>query len=119
MKTLKLVPLFLVAFLFCNNTAIAQEDEEEYVEDELFTITGVYDGIEDGMYMFTYKDEDGEENTVSFENISPEAEKAYDLISKKNIGKTFEITYSDENVPDSDDEEILTNVRTIISLKQL
>ncbi|MDD7885043.1 hypothetical protein [Flavivirga sp. 57AJ16] len=119
MKTLKLVPLFLVAFLFCNYTAMAQEDEEEYEEDELSTITAVYAGIEDGMYMFTYKDEDDEETTISFENISPEVEKKYDLFSKKIIGKTFEITYSDENVPDNDDEEILVNIRTIVAIKQL
>ncbi|GAA3597836.1 hypothetical protein Q4Q39_20430 [Flavivirga amylovorans] len=119
MKTLKLVPLFLIAFLFCNYTAIAQEEEEEEIENELTTITAVYEGIEDSMYVFTYEDEDGEESTISFQKIAPEAEKAYDLLSKKLIGKAFEITYSDENVLEDDDLEILTNIRTIETLKQL
>lgn len=117
MKTLKLVPLCLVAFIFCTFSVTAQDDDD--FEDELFTITGVYEGIEDSMFVFTYEDEDGEENTISIDKISPEVKKAYDLFSKKLIGKSFEITYSNENIEDEDDEDILTSVKTIVTLKQL
>ncbi len=127
MKTLKLVPLFLVAFLFCNYTATAQVDEdlEEIMEEDEVNeeenlptiIIAVYSGIEDGAYTFTFKDEDGEENTKSFEKISKEAAKMFNLTTKTFIGKTFEITFSTDNV--LDDEDIMSSIRTIISLKQI
>ena len=32
MKALKLVPLFLIAFLFCNSTVVAQEEEDDLLD---------------------------------------------------------------------------------------
>lgn len=125
MKTLKFVPIFLVAFLFCNLTAIAQDDdeEEEMIEeveeqDEVSTITGVYNGMEDEIFVFTFKDEDGENSSMSFEKISEEARKMFDLSSEKFVGKTFKIDFITENIVDNDDD-MLESIRTIISLKQL
>ncbi|WP_299215062.1 hypothetical protein [uncultured Dokdonia sp.] len=120
MKTLKLVPLFLIAFLFCNYSAVAQEDDDEFEEESsLTTVKAVYLGMVGDVYTFSYKDEDGVEDKMTFDKITDEVKKMYDLTTKALVGKTFELTFSTENVPDEDDEDILTSVNTIISLKQL
>tara|TARA_R110001632_G_scaffold67326_10_gene158164 strand:+ start:150 stop:536 length:387 start_codon:yes stop_codon:yes gene_type:complete len=128
MKALKLIPLFLIAFLFCNYTAVAQEeeDEDEIIEEiEVFEeatieiIQGVYLGMEDGTYNFSYFNEDKEKDIISFDKMSVEALKMFDLKTKNAIGKKFEVTFSSENVADPDDMDMLTNMKTIISLKQL
>lgn len=128
MKTLKLIPLFLIAFLFVNFTAVAQEedeDDEEIIEEvvtqdsTLTTVTAVYVGFENGVYTFSFKNEDGDEDEMTFEKITDEAKKAYDLTTKLLVGKAFTLTFSSQNVPDPDDEDILTSVNTIISLKKV
>ena len=128
MKALKLIPLFLVAFLFCNYTAVAQEeeDEDEIMEEmeiveeaTIEIIQGVYLGMEDGTFNFSYINEDKEKDVISFDKMSVEAIKMVDLKAKNAIGKKFEITFSSENVADPDDMDMLTNMKTIISLKQL
>lgn len=124
MKILKLIPFFLVAFLFCNYTAIAQEEEEEIMEDETVeeesTITGVYKGIDkdDGTYVFSYIDEDGEESTISFDKISTEAEQLFDLKKKAFVGKSFIVTYSiiNEESEDEEGEIEYISVKTILTL---
>lgn len=124
MKTLKLVPLFLLAFLFSSYTVTAQEDEEEEMEEEnieeVSTITGIYQGMEDGTYVFSFKDEDGEESTINFDKISPEAKKMFDLNKKEMIGKTFVVSYSNINEEEEDDGEIeYKSVKTILTLKKV
>lgn len=127
MKTLKLLPLFLIVFLFSNYTAVAQIDEDddedviEEVENENSTITGVYTGMEDGMFVFSFKDEDGEETSISFDKISPEAKQQFDLDKKEMIGMTFVVTYSNinEEEEDKDGEIDYVSVKTILTLKKL
>jgi hypothetical protein len=70
------------------------------------------------MFVFTFKDEDGENSSMSFEKISEEARKMFDLSSEKFVGKTFNIDFITENIVDNDDD-MLESIRTIISLKQL
>ena len=131
MKTLKLVPFILVAFMFYSNTIVAQEEEEEEDEDteieiteissETETIIGTYNGYDNGTYNFSYND-DGEDYEISFDELSPEAQKMYDLESDSFIGKRFEITYtsSSEDEEDTDDEETISvSVKIILSLKEL
>ena len=126
MKTLKLVPLFLIAFLFCNYTAVAQEEEEiieeiEEFQDETYTLTGVFTGIEDGTYVFSFKDEDGEESTINFDNISPEAKKEFDLSKKGMTGNIFMVIYTITNEEEEDEygEIDYTSVKTILTLKKV
>jgi hypothetical protein len=125
MKTLKLVPLFLIAFLFCNFTiATPEENKNEIIEDtqsETETITGVYQGMEDGDYVFSFKDEDGEENMIYFDDISSSAKQLFDLGKKGMIGQTFIVNYSnvDEELEDADGDIEYTNVKTILILKKV
>lgn len=126
MKILKSISFFLVALLFCNYTAIAQEEEEEVIMEEVVeeesTITGVYKGIDkdDGTYVFSFTDEDGEESTINFDKISPEAQQLFDLKKKAFIGKSFVVTYSIINEETEDDEGGIeyTSVKTILTLQK-
>lgn len=128
MKTLKLIPLFLIAFLCSNFIAVAQEEEEdddEIIEEVVMqdgtptTVTAVYVGFANDVYTFSFKNEDGDEDEITFEKISDDIKKSYDLTTKVFVGKTFILTFSQNNVPDPDDEDILTSVRTLISLKKV
>ena len=117
MKTLRLVPFILVAFMFFSNTIVAQEEDE----DEISTITGVYKGMEDAKFVFTFKDQDGEQSIINFDKISPEAKQLFDLGSKEFIAQTFVVTYSNinEEEKDADGEIEYTSVKTILTLKKL
>ncbi|MFC4634593.1 hypothetical protein ACFO3O_11780 [Dokdonia ponticola] len=128
MKTLQLIPLFLIAFLCSNFTAVAQEeeeDDEEIIEEGIeqdgvpTTVTAVYLGFANDVYTFSFKNEDGDEDEITFEKISEDIKKSYDLTTKDLVGKTFILTFSQKNVPDPDDEDILTSVNTLISLKKV
>lgn len=128
MKTLKLLPFLLFAFLFCNYTALAQEEdeEEEIIEeveideqDETETITGTFKGVVNGVVVFTYIDDEEEEVEISFDKVSPEAKKMFDLSSKSLRGKRFEVIFKTENIEGEDDDDFIVRVNTIIALKQL
>ena len=121
MKTLKLVSLFFIIFLLSNYTAVAQVDDEdmpEEISNEVETITATYNGYDSDTYDFSYS-ENGEDYGISFNKLSPEVEKMYDLKSKNHIGKTFQVIYStiNEEIEDVDGETIYSSVKTILSLK--
>lgn len=123
MKTVKLIPILLTAFIFCSFNAVAQEDEIieiVEIEDEtnLDTIDGIYLGMEGGYYTFSFE-EDGDENILTFDKISPEVSKTFDLSNKTHIGQKFSVTYITQNVVEDDDEDMLMSEKTIITLKQL
>lgn len=125
MKTLKLIPVFIIAFLFCNYTSVAQDNDETYEdvevenENESTIATGTYVGMEEGKYIFSFEDEDGENNAMSFEKVSPEVKKMFDLSSEKFIGETFKMGYITDNTIDESDDEMLVSIRIILTLKQL
>ncbi|PTX60131.1 hypothetical protein C8N46_107137 [Kordia periserrulae] len=127
MKKLKLVPLFLFAFLVSSYTCIAQETEEEVeeaveeieVEEEPAVITATYTSMEGTSFVFTYIDEDGEESEITFEKMAPDVKKAFNLADKSLLGKKFKITYTTENITDDDDEDMLVSIRVIIAMEKL
>ncbi|WP_378179799.1 hypothetical protein [Aquimarina sp. SS2-1] len=129
MKDLKTVVLVLTTLFLCNLTAISQEveeveEEEEVIEEteitqESETIEAVFDGYEEEIYSFNFTNEDGDSDSIFFNKITPEALSLYNLKDKKFIGKTFEITFSEETeteIDDDGDEQELI-IRTITNLK--
>lgn len=119
MKTLKILPLLLLVFLFSGHSVLAQEDDviDEIQENQ--TITAVYNGLEDGAYNFSYKD--GTDTfDITFSKIATEAQKMFDLSTKTYVGKKFELTFAEETVKEGDGEDaFLTSQRNILSLKLL
>ena len=116
MKNAKNVLFLMVSILFVSYTATAQvvEEEEEETIEETSTITGIYKGLEDGMYTFSFTDEDDEESTINFEKISPEAKKMVDLSNKKMIGQLFTMTFS--NVNEEEEDFSYRSVKTILTI---
>ncbi|WP_299312684.1 hypothetical protein [uncultured Aquimarina sp.] len=129
MKDLKILVLMMMALFLCNVTAIAQEEEEKEEEVEevveeivaagIKTFNGTFDGFEDDVYSFNYKNEDDEDDSMFFNVIAPEILTMYDLKGKKFVGKKFEITfafeYENEVDEDGDKQEFVK--RTITKLK--
>ncbi|WP_430410378.1 hypothetical protein [Kordia sp.] len=117
MKKVKLVSLCLIIFLCCCFSATAQEEDEK----EVLNVTATYTGIEDGTFVFSYTDQDGEESTISFNKILPEIKKLYDLTKKEMIGQKFAIMYSNvnEEEKDANGEVDYVSVKTILMLKKV
>jgi len=125
MKTLKYLLAFILFFSFANHTIVAQDDEDDMVEEidetqDTETITATYLGYDNGTYNFSYQ-EDGEEYEIYFDAISSEAKKQIDLDKKSYIGKVFEVTYiiSSEIEESDDDESMESTLRTIINIIEL
>lgn len=85
------------------------------------SVKGDYDGKEDYGYNFIVVNGDGDERTLTFQNVDKSVLIAFNLESEALVGKSFEVIYTidyetmlDEN---GDEEEIET--KTITALKAL
>ncbi len=68
-------------------------------EHEIKTVTASYNGFEDGIYYFSNKDEE-----YTFEEISAEAQKIFDLKGDKYIGEKFKVSYKEKELIDDFEE---------------
>nr|WP_321226989.1 hypothetical protein [uncultured Psychroserpens sp.] len=85
------------------------------------TFEGVYDGHEDYGYNFIETNEDGDEYTMTLQNIDESLLKSFDLKNDKLIGSKFSVTYSTETITEKDEDgyEDEIEVYTIVALKKL
>ena len=120
MKHIKKAYVLIIALLFMSYAGIAQEENEE-TSLEVQTIKGVFDGSEGGSYSFKYKNEEGDDDIIFFDNVNPEVLKAYNLNDEKLIGKAFEITFEtlEEEEIDDDGDSQYNRIRTITLLKEV
>ncbi|MFD2562840.1 hypothetical protein [Aquimarina rubra] len=132
MKDFKIL-ILMVMLLSSSLVAFSQEEEEEEeieeveevieetVAEGIEVIKGVFEGFEGDSFSFNYKNEDNEEDTLFFKDITPEVLKTYNLKDKKYIGKKFEVTFSfayeDEVDEDGDKQQFIK--RTVTGLKPL
>ncbi|WP_179343619.1 hypothetical protein [Winogradskyella ursingii] len=111
-KSIAVFGILFLAFL----TLTSSKD----IQDKL-TFEGVYDGKEDYGYNFIGMDEEGDEFTMTFQNIDAEVLKSFNLNSQDLVGSRFAITYTSvteiETDEDGYEDEIETN--TIVALKKL
>ncbi|MDX1773647.1 hypothetical protein [Oceanihabitans sediminis] len=77
------------------------------------TIQATFDGFESDAYYFI----DDTDTIYTFDNISKEASKKFDLTDESNIGESFEITFTTETISDDMENEI--EVLTIVELKKI
>ena len=121
MKSKKIIQVVLVAVFmlalssFKGETIIAGSNQDSN------TITAIFDGAEDYGYNFIFTNEDEDESTITFQNVSEEALKAFDLKSDTFLGVTMQVTYTTviETEEDSDGFESETEVLTITKLQRV
>ncbi len=104
--TFFVIPIFILTSLF--------------YQSEAETFEGVFDGKEDYGYNFIGVDEEGDEYTMTFQNIKPALLKSYDLQSDEFIGKSFVVDYTIEIETEIDEDGYEEDIEsyTIIALKQ-
>jgi hypothetical protein len=111
-KSIGLVSVLFLLFLVLTSASSVQEK---------LTFEGVYDGKEDYGYNFMGVNSDGDEYTMTFQNIEEGVLKSVNLNSDQLIGTKFSVTYTTkiEKVKDEDgyEEDIETN--TIVAIKKL
>ena len=121
MKSKKIIQVVLVAVFmlalssFKGETIIAGSNQDSN------TITAIFDGAEDYGYNFIFTNEDEDESTITFQNVSEDALKAFDLKSDTFLGVTMQVTYTTviETEEDSDGFESETEVLTITKLQKV
>ncbi|ULC60136.1 hypothetical protein MBM09_03910 [Flaviramulus sp. BrNp1-15] len=93
----------------------------EYNFQETMVVNAVFDGHEDYGYNFIAKDEDGDEYTVTFQEVEDSVLKAFNLNSETLIGTKFKVTYTSdvEVTVDEDGYEDEEEVNTITKLEKL
>lgn len=125
MKTKHILVLVVLGLSFMGLTSFANYKHHIILNkeriQEVNTVQGEYDGHETYGYNFIVVNSDGDERTVTFQNVDEKVSKAFDLDSQALVGKSFKVTYTidyetvlDEN---NDEEEIET--KTITALKAL
>lgn len=81
---------------------------------ETLNIKATYDGYEEGFYYFT----DEKDNSFFFEGAETAASEKYDLIGKRFIGKTFDITYKVETTKGEYGEEYYASIIVDLLIKE-
>lgn len=124
MKNKQVVLTFIFSIIVFSANAIL---ENTYKTQDVVTATvkGVFDGYdEDDGYAFLVMgddDEDGDEDTMYFSEISAEALKSVNLKSDEMIGKRFEITYEITEYEEEDENGYteIYEVYKIVKLKKI
>lgn len=126
MKTQKIMILIglMLAFLSLtsfkseivfNNIITSIEIQEELV------VHATFDGKEDYGYNFIVKNKDGDENTITFQEVDEGVIKVFDLNSETLIGSKFKVSYRTilEVTKDVDGYEDESEINTITKLEKL
>ncbi len=114
MKTNSVKFKLVAMFIFMTLLAFTNK-----IDQDIFTLEGVYDGHEDYGYNFIYVDENQDERTKTFQEINEDVLEKFDLDSEVFLGKKFEITYTFEmeSQIDEDGNEDENEINTITGLK--
>lgn len=121
MKSKKIIQVVLVAVFMLALSSFKGETIIAGSSQDSNTITAIFDGAEDYGYNFIFTNEDEDESTITFQNVSEEALKAFDLKSDTFLGVTMQVTYTTviETEEDSDGFESETEVLTITKLQKV
>lgn len=121
MKSKKIIQVVLVAVFMLALSSFKGETIIAGSSQDSNTITAIFDGAEDYGYNFIFTNEDEDESTITFQNVSEDALKAFDLKSDTFLGVTMQVTYTTviETEEDSDGFESETEVLTITKLQKV
>lgn len=120
MKTIYfLIATFFMAPLLSFTTL--KTDQIILVTQDTITVEATFDGHEDYGYNFIAKHNNGEEYTITFQEVEEPVSKEFDLKSEVLIGAMFKITYKTETIvtKDADGYEDENIVNTITKLEKI
>jgi len=111
-KSITIVSILFMSFLLFMSVNKFQDTE---------TFEGTFDGKEDYGYNFIGTNGDGDEYTMTFQQVDAKVLEAYNLDSDDLIGTHFEVTYKTKKVVTKDEDgfEEENETLTIVALKQL
>ena len=111
-KSINIIGVLFVSVLLLMSVNKLQDTE---------TFEGTFDGKEDYGYNFIGKDSDGDEYTMTYQQVEAKVLEAYNLDSDDLIGTHFEVTYKTKKVVTKDEDgfEEENETLTIVALKQL
>lgn len=93
----------------------------QFILQEPLVINAVYDGHEDYGYNFIYIDTEGDERTMTFQNVQQSILDVFDLDSETFIKTKFKISYTitvEESV-DEDGNKSEDEIYTITKLEKI
>lgn len=121
MKNKQLILAFIISVITLNVHALAVKAEIQ--DPTTLTVKAIFEGYdeEDGYVFLVKGEEDEDDDTIYFTEITVEALKQANLKSKDLIGKKFEVTYAVEEYEVEDEEGYVEVYEkyTITKLKQL
>ncbi|MFD0991812.1 hypothetical protein [Tenacibaculum geojense] len=74
------------------------------LRNQTATIKATFDGFDEYGYSFLFTNEDDEEEIITFDSVSGDILKKYNLKDESLVGEEFEITYELVTVEDEDEE---------------
>lgn len=114
MKTL-ILSLFLATSLFCSSKKATSNNDKSVVNYEKLVAT--FDNYNEGEYVFSYINEEDEEEIMIFNKATDDVLEKYNFTSDRSlIGEKFELTFETQASEDEDSED---DVIVIIDAKQL
>ncbi len=116
MKTKSILFFGCVTLCFLSLSSFKSIDKNQ---DEI-VLNATFDGHEDYGYNFIYTDADGEERTMTFQEIEESVLRSFDLNSDTLIKTKFKITYkiTIEKSLDDNGNEDEEEINTIIKLEK-
>jgi hypothetical protein len=93
MKTLYVI---LLSFVMISSGFTNQENK---------TVKAIFEYHDEGVYYFTYSNDDDDDETYTFQKIEKDALKSFNLADNNYEGQTFNITYKIESEIDEFDED--------------
>ncbi|WGH75200.1 hypothetical protein P8625_14160 [Tenacibaculum tangerinum] len=76
-------------------------------------IVATFQGYDEYGYTFSFENEEGDEDVITFETISEELLKVHNLQDDTFIGEVFEITYDFKVLDDEVETPVLQSIKKI------
>nr|WP_299035538.1 hypothetical protein [uncultured Tenacibaculum sp.] len=99
-------------FILFIGASLAFTTKQNKISDPIKTIA-TFQGYDEYGYTFSFEDEDGDEDVITFETISEKILKIYNLKDNKFVDQVFEITYDYKVSDDEIETPVLQSIKKI------
>ncbi|WP_417799316.1 hypothetical protein [Tenacibaculum sp.] len=99
-------------FILFVGVGLAFTTQQNKLIDPIKTVA-TFQGYDEYGYTFSYENEEGDEDVISFETISDKILKIYNLKEDKFVGQVFEITYDYKVSDDEIETPVLQSIKKV------